>query len=717
MDCPTNNQLVEKRQIRRRKRGQFKRDNVHVGGLTLDEANNVAKRILGYWQIDLRLPEIADSDYGGCSKSRTINDESEVVIQRKMCMMCSMNPMEAYFRTHCREIHAKSDSAIIETMFRMSDVRYIRFCANSLISSEIASSLFQNNRKILNFLASCGFIIDKNIVNLASRQTEIDFDEYQSKFEESSIKGIPIEKAREIAKSFSDDFKFLPEVEFPLKIVHTSRHMVLSTHYTTHCFVCRTTKTCTNFAKHFANVHKKHWDEIQTLLGFRCDIDDAVEVLKRVTDVRIAQYFKSVLIAHNEIVTICAENKQLEENLIKFLLNSGFVIDMKSNADRSVNSGLVPYDLNIPPNMVAENPPIWEKLRLMKAESASDSDARNMSTNSSRCSSVTATSSSSSSLSSCDDEYWCRSSPPSSSEAATTVIGNDDFPYCVLNAIPTHFEVDTMLYAILERLTNGPTECLTQFEYNYLLGYASYSLVIANGCKMNVVTHMNLADFQNATFDEKSGLHVLCFETKKTFVRTAYNEYLCADQRVWRALEVFEVARERRVNELNMAANYLSDQSPFFVTYNLSRQTKDTNYFMSQFLRMCGLNWPCKPTTVSAASAKLLKRDLKKVSSRLYAITYYELLRQREQEQIRSLGFGQIELHPTLQKIQAITVSMKPRAAKRKIAKLAIGPKRIRRASNSSASVSSCASDCGFIEDEPEEQQEEEEEELEQRFF
>lgn len=205
-------------------------------------------------------------------------------------------------------------------------------------------------------------------------------------------------------------------------------------------------------------------------------------------------------------------------------------------------------------------------------------------------------------------------------------------------------------------MTDDTDFTLDQVQYGFLLGYTSYCLVVANGSKQNVISRLTMGDYRMAKFDEASRLHYFSF-SKTGFKGKDTFEYLCADERIWRAMEIYEVARERRVHEAKWNGMD-NDDAPFFCSYvSPSAIIKDTNYPMSQFLRMCGIQWPCRSSAICSAAWSLVPKDTEKSRHHQYSITYFKFLREKERSQIQLIDRGgQLSSHPTYQKIKSVVL-------------------------------------------------------------
>ncbi|CCD66833.1 C2H2-type domain-containing protein [Caenorhabditis elegans] len=626
----------------RKTRGKMMRSNEKIGTLTMDEAIKAAEKITGFQKIDLRLTHRRDSDAANSMKWISTFDEDDVVIQRKLCMICKQSPMDAFFKSHVAQAHPATPSEASEVMRRLSDVRYSRFCQNGQISKESIQKMFPTISPILliNFLAGLGFIICRKDYNKKSVN-------FEKKYQGSDVRGVSKSEANEILNSLKQNsIRFLDELEFSAEIVTNARMLDPSTQSTVQCHICDKISNLKNFTRHM----QIHRDSLE-ILGIKYSLDDVIEIFKRITDVRNTLYYAAQPISQSKIMEICEGNVEVQRKLVSFLLDAGFVV-----ADTSKYESLAQKIIVMDPEMpelieVKEEPEDCDEkyelpiLEVSEPGSSEPSESRTRS----RSSSVTSDTSSISSTSSTESRIILR---PCSSPS------DEQFPYCVLNAIPEHFEVEHALFDILEAMTDDSEFKLEKSQFGFLLGYTMYCLVVANGSKQNVISRLTLGDFRNSKIDEQSGLHYFSFSTKTTCKKLDTLEYLCADERIWRALEIFEVARERRALEMKWST--LNENSaPFFFSFvSPSPIVKDTNYWLSIFLRSCGIDWLCKSNNICSAAWSLVFRDSNKTSHQQYAITYFKLLREKERSQIQFLDGG-LAGHPTYRKISSVVISKK----------------------------------------------------------
>ncbi|CAI2302535.1 unnamed protein product [Caenorhabditis sp. 36 PRJEB53466] len=588
------------------------RNNVKIGCLSVETANRIAEKVTGYHSIDLRLPESAENDV--------------VVTQQKLCLIC-MQPVD-FLPTHVRDCHPETPSEMAKVMRRLSDVRYSRFCVKSHFSDRTINEKFSSVPRVdlINFLTNCGFIY---LRNLKHPKKIIDFSKI---YEESEVRGIPKRTADELIPLLrKPSANFREELHFSADIVSCARMMDPSVQTTLCCYLCDTIHTVRNFARHM-KIHREEWNKEE---NNGCSLDDLTEVLKRVGAVRTALYYTAQPVKHRKLLEVCGNNSEMTAKLVGFLLDAGFVIDSEEGTEEMPSldkpGPLEDYPIG---NIEDEIHSVFSSLESSDLRSRSGSI---MSDSSAASSSVSA-SSSRIKLRPC--------STPS----------DETFPYCVLNAIPDHTEVEHALYSILDAMT-GDSECvLNQAQFGFLLGYTTYCLVVANGSKQNVISRMTMGDYRKGKRDEASGLHCFSFSSLLTSSQRKVVEYLCADERIWRAMEIFEVARERRAREMNWT-HMADDSAPFFCSYvSPASIVKDANYPMSQFLRMCGIDFLCRSSTLCSAAWSLVPKDSAKTSHQQYAITYFTLLREKERSQVQLLD-GRLCDHPTYQKITSVVVS------------------------------------------------------------
>ncbi|KAF1770483.1 hypothetical protein GCK72_002302 [Caenorhabditis remanei] len=663
------------------------RSNDRVGSLPIKEANDIARKLTQYHHIDLTLPYRCEEDAASATKWIATFDEDDIVIQRKLCLICRRNPMDAFFKTHVAQNHPEYSPETSEIMRRLSDVRYSRFCQKGHISCDIIQESFPSISlvELINFLASLGFTLCRK---QSSQLKPIDFDK---KFEEPDIRGVRKSIALEVIKRIkSPTIQFLEELQFSAEVVSNSRMMDPSTQTTVHCHVCDKICNLKNFKRHM-EVHKNNWVERFSDIS----LSEATEIFKRITDVRTALYYAAQPVRNTMIVKL-SEDVAVQNKLTYFLLDSGFVVEDSSvettrHPTESIKEKIVALDPNsrdmpsllkygMEENNLKEqeeaerDTPDLPSLEVFESEESESGSSLKSEYGSSRrrSSSVTSGNSSTSTSSSRSGINISPSSSPS----------EEPFPYCILNAIPEHLEVEHALYDLLEAMTDDPTFQLTQAQYGFLLGYTMYCLVVSNGSKHNVISRLTLGDFRAAKVDEQSGLHYFSFSTKTTCTQLDIREHICADERIWRALEIFEVARERRAAEMQW--NVMNDDTaPFFFSYvSPNFILKDTNYWMSQFLRMCEIDWPCRSNAICSAAWSLVAKDAKKTEHPQYAITYFKLLREKERSQTQFLDNG-ISGHPTYRKVSTIVFSkvdrtkMTPNERSRKKQKRYMTPERV----------------------------------------
>lgn len=669
--------------ISRKSRGKMTRSNERIGSLTMNDANDIARKLAQYHQIDLTLPHRCEEDAASATKWIASFDEEDIVIHRKLCLLCGRNPMDAFFKPHVAQCHPELSPETSEVMRRMSDVRYSRFCQKGHIYCDFIQKLFPSVSlaKLINFLVDLGFTLCRK---RSSQSKPLDLDK---KFEESDIRGVRKHVASEIiAKLKSPTVHFLEELEFSAEVVTSSRMLDPSTQTTAHCHVCDKICNLKNFKRHM-QVHKNNWEEKYS--GY--SLDDVTEIFKRITDVRTALYYAAQPVQKQLIVEL-SEDVEVQNKLICFLLDSGFVVE-NTKAEATFHPTKTK-------KIVALDPDSKDLTFLLKieVEQNNHNKQRNVECETSDAPSL-AGSEESESESSVKSEYGsgrrrsssvtsgCSSASTSSSRSGISIgpISSPSvelFPYCVLNAIPEHLEVEHALFDLLEAMTDDPILQLTQAQYGFLLGYTMYCLVVANGSKQNLISRLTLGDFRSAKVDEQSGLHYFSFSTKSPCTQSEIREHLCADDRIWRALEIYEVARERRAEQMKW--NTMNNETaPFFFSYvSPSFIMKDTNYWMSQFLRMCGIDWPCRTGAICSTAWSLVAKDSTKTEHPQYAITYFKLLREKERSQTQFLDNG-LSGHPTYRKVSAIVFSkldrkkMLPNEKSRKKQKRYMTPERV----------------------------------------
>uniref|UniRef100_A0A8R1DRR3 Uncharacterized protein n=1 Tax=Caenorhabditis japonica TaxID=281687 RepID=A0A8R1DRR3_CAEJA len=617
----------------RKSRGKMTRSNQKIGTLPIEEANRLAEKVTGWNFVDLRLPHRCPSDMANSRKSISTFDPDDVVIQRKLCMICLQNPMDAFFKPHVHQNHAHASSEHIEVMRRLSDVRYSRFCQNGYVSKEMVLEIvpiLEKVDEILNFLGTIGFLVIPGRVKTAVN--------FEKKYQETDIRGVAMGKVQEILVEFGrekekPELNFLKEVEFSEQLVKSARQLDPSTQTTAFCHLCGKISNFKNFARHV----QKHKNDVLPEYG---NLQDLTEIFKRITDLRTALYYAAQPVSMTKIEQLCDGNGT--EKFTNFLLDAGFVVSGSSgNVVKSKKIVVFGPESSKNREFLLREPSF-------EASEVTDSDIGGRS-------SVTS-----------DSTSTCSSTASSTSSSRiilrpTSSPSDELFPYCILNAIPEHIEVEYALYDILEAMTDDVDFRLDQSQFGFLLGYTTYSLVVANGCKQNVVSKLTLGDFRRAQLDEQSGLHYFSFNTVTQCSQNDTVEYLCANDRIWRALEIYEVARERRVQEasgLDLWRGMLEDVAPFFCSFTSPNPLqKDTNYPMSQFLRMCGIcDFACRSSAICSSAWSLVARDSKKVGHQKYAIIYFNMLREKERSQ-RQLLDGPLSNHPTYRKISRVTVS------------------------------------------------------------
>lgn len=269
-------------------------------------------------------------------------DEEDVVIQRKLCLICMQNPMDAFLKPHVRASHPEMSKKVTEVMRRLSDVRYSRFCSNGFVTDRMVHEMFPlvPRAPLINFLTNCGILYLRRNRKL---KTEINF---LNVYEEKSFRGVAKKTASKIiSKLQKEGLYFRDELSFSSDLVTNSRMLDPSTQTTVCCYLCEKVSNVKNFSRHM-QVHKKSW----SLEEEGCSLDDLTEVFKRITEVRTALYYAAQPIQHSEIRELCGDDQDASQRLMEFLLDAGYVVDSRENEriQSAKTPKIIVYDPDVP---------------------------------------------------------------------------------------------------------------------------------------------------------------------------------------------------------------------------------------------------------------------------------------------------------------------------------------------------------------------------------